>query len=698
MPWCLNFVDFSPSFLKPWPSDAVEEVAAIYFKDLELEAEQSSQLMKVIKVIHESTESNLRYGLLMDFIQVAVSLTRHFRQELRTHQELCSQACAKLEMASKHVAEMEGVAQGWKDSLGQQTGEQIVRTERDVELIETQIDRAKDLLSNLDVYRSKWSEAVENLENGIRCCPADFTLTAGALVFTAELKEQKRTEIFASWVRNCDPSIITIAECDSYTTLLQTELNSIESTWIQTNLPKDSHCIRSALALKNTLRVPLLIDPYNLAERWIDALNASKENRPTRLHMAAPDYLEQLAGALQLGTVVIIDVTQTPLDPSLVPVLLKQTFSQGTTNFVKLGDDVVEYAGEFQLYLRSQLPSVVDFNGDFVTVIDLSLEYEGVYDYLVSTLVNSERPDTEEKIQLVRQMTEIRAQLEETEQSLLNILSQSQEGWIENDAVITSLLPGITQSKLLKEKLEVLRQTGERMETQRLSFAPTAALIIRILSGLWRLQSLYGRLNFSLQGFGDSVVSCLEDGGDGDQADDLDSNASPGRKLAARLFNRKLKTGLDRVQRLLVALLLSYSIAYSEGLCPADFIRLLASGKLTDRERESQESESKDWDEFVSQVQRPENRTKLSSHVEMISQKLFKTGQRVEFSDYCASMADVSSLTPLLLFVEPAVDLLAALSRFCREFDFPEDRVRFAAVAGVDHLNWVEVFPKNLNK
>ena len=82
----------------------------------------------------------------------------------------------------------------------------------------------------------------------------------------------------------------------------------------------------------------------------------------------------------------------------------------------------------------------------------------------------------------------------------------------------------------------------------------------------------------------------------------------------------------------------------------------------------------------------------------MISQKLFKTGQRVEFSDYCASMADVSSLTPLLLFVEPAVDLLAALSRFCREFDFPEDRVRFAAVAGVDHLNWVEVFPKNLNK
>ena len=656
--------------------------------------------MTVIKIIHESTTTtvgagddgrNLRYGLLVDFIQVAVSLTRHFRQELKTRQELCIQAGAKLEMALKHVQEMESVAQGWKDSLGKQSGEQIVRTERDVELIETQIDRAKDLLSNLDTYRRKWSDQVGSLESRIRCCPADSALTAGALVFGAELNERKRIEAFGSWIVGIDdPSIITFADSSSsYTTILQPELDLIQSNWIQTNLPRDGHCIRSALALKYCVqRVPLLVDPFNLAERWIDALNAGKENRPTHLHMSAPDYLEQLAGALQLGTVVVIDVTQTPLDPSLVPVLLKQTFSQGPSNYVKLGEDVVEYAGEFQLYLRSQLP--VEFNGDFVTVIDLSLEYEGVYDYLVSTLVNSERPDTEEKIQLVRQMAELCGQLDETEQSLLNILSQSEAGWIENDQVITSLLPGITQSKLLKEKLEVLRQTGERMETQRQTFAPTAQLVVRILSSLWRLQSLYGRLHFTLQGFGDSVVACLEDGGDGEQADDLDSNASPSRKLAARLFNRKLKSGLDRVQRLLVALLLAYSVAHSEGLCSADFIRLLATGKFPDNGTK-EETESQDWDEFVRQLRKPENRYKLSSLIETISQQFFKTGQRVDFGDYCAAMADVSSVTPLLLFVEPAVDLLAALSRFCREFDFPEDRVRFAAVAELDHLNWVEV-------
>jgi len=140
-------------------------------------------------------------------------------------------------------------------------------------------------------------------------------------------------------------------------------------------------------------------------------------------------------------------------------------------------------------------------------------------------------------------MNEIRCQLDETEQSLLNILSQSDSDWIENDAVITSLLPAITQSKLLKEKLDVLLQTRERMEIQRQSFAPTALLAGQILSSLWCMESLFRRLHFPLTSFAESVVACLEDG-DGD------------------------------------TLLLNHAVAKSENLCGNDFIQDLATGKL----------------------------------------------------------------------------------------------------------------------
>jgi len=47
--------------------------------------------------------------------------------------------------------------------------------------------------------------------------------------------------------------------------------------------------------------------------------------------------------------------------------------------------------------------------------------------------VNSERPDTEEKIQLNKQMTAIHHQLQETENSLLNLMAEQRNHstWIE---------------------------------------------------------------------------------------------------------------------------------------------------------------------------------------------------------------------------------------------------------------------------
>lgn len=652
----------------------------------------------------------------MDFLHVAVCLTRNLKQEFKCRKALCSQAVEKLQLAAQRVSDMETTAQQWKDALaGLKTSDtlraddQVVRTERDVEQISCQIDRAKDLLANLDVYQQTWRMQVISLEDQMRCCQADCTLTAAALVYGAELKESQRTEMFRNWVEQCratspadQPSIITLPldGVVDYLTLLEHQVREVEAAWIMANLARDGHCIRSAVALRHIQRVPLLIDPHNIAQRWIDTINASKENRPTYVHMCAPDYLEPLAGAVQLGTVVVIDITQTELDPAIIPLILKQTFSQGSSNYIKLGPDVVEYASDFQLYLRTQ-STLEDIDLQLrlcVTIVDLTLEQPGINDTLVSALVNSERPDTEEKIQLCKQMSELRCQLDETEQSLLNILSQSDDDWIENDAVITSLLPAMTQSKLFKEKLDVLLQTRDRMETQRQSFAPTAILAVQILSALWRMEYLFRRLRFPLSHFADAVVSCLEDG-EGDQADEFDSNTSTGRKMAARLFTRKLKSGLNRIQRLLASLLLSFCVARSEKLCRNNFIHHLAAGQLDHIDVIHNKAFADDslitpdphWDEWVGQVQLEENRWKFASGVEIMSQKFLKINQKMEFTDYVSSIADAGCVTPLLMFVEPGVDLLAVMSRLCREFDFPEDRARYAAVAGLDSLNWVEV-------
>lgn len=179
--------------IQPWPLDAIEDITSHFFKDVELDADQKSKLLSVVKLIHSSTAENhyyqrkgeeqqklefQQYGLLMDFLQVALNLTKTFRQEFKYRQELCSQAGDKLELAAKKVVEMEIVAEKWKESLSQHQqigGEAAVRTERDVELITCQIDRAKDLLTSLHPYQERWKEAVISLETRIHCCQVYFS-------------------------------------------------------------------------------------------------------------------------------------------------------------------------------------------------------------------------------------------------------------------------------------------------------------------------------------------------------------------------------------------------------------------------------------------------------------------------------------------------------------------------------------------
>lgn len=59
----------------------------------------------------------------------------------------------------------------------------------------------------------------------------------------------------------------------------------------------------------------------------------------------------------------------------------------GSVNYIKLGPDIIEYAGEFRLYLRSATPVDDERLQLCVTTVDLTLEWAGIVDYFTSALV-----------------------------------------------------------------------------------------------------------------------------------------------------------------------------------------------------------------------------------------------------------------------------------------------------------------------
>lgn len=60
------------------------------------------------------------------------------------------------------------------------------------------------------------------------------------------------------------------------------------------------------------------------------------------------DYVRVLENCIQFGHPVLMENVGEEIDPMLEPLLLKQTFKQGGSICIKLGDSVIEYSHDFR--------------------------------------------------------------------------------------------------------------------------------------------------------------------------------------------------------------------------------------------------------------------------------------------------------------------------------------------------------------
>lgn len=75
-----------------------------------------------------------------------------------------------------------------------------------------------------------------------------------------------------------------------------------------------------------------MIDPQGQANKWIK--NFEKDNRLSVIKINDADYMRTVENCIQFGTPLLLENVGEELDPSLEPLLLKQTFKQGTTELI----------------------------------------------------------------------------------------------------------------------------------------------------------------------------------------------------------------------------------------------------------------------------------------------------------------------------------------------------------------------------
>jgi dynein heavy chain len=211
-------------------------------------------------------------------------------------------------------------------------------------------------------------------------------------------------------------------------------------SWNIAGLPSDTLSTENGIIVSKSRRWPLMIDPETQANRWVK--NMEKGNGIDVLKLSDKDYLRSLENAVRFGKPVLLENIGEELDPALEPLLLKQTFKQGGQEMIQLGDSSVNYHPDFKMYMTTKLrnPSYTPETSVKVTLLNFAITSDGLVEQLLGIVVAEERPDLAEmKSKLVIQNAAMKKEMEEIENKILRMLSESEGDILEDESLIDTL-------------------------------------------------------------------------------------------------------------------------------------------------------------------------------------------------------------------------------------------------------------------
>ena len=123
-------------------------------------------------------------------------------------------------------------------------------------------------------------------------------------------------------------------------------------SWYMNGLLRDDLSTDNGIILSTAERWVLMVDPQDIANRWIKTME--KQKNLSVLKQSDKDFLRNLENCIQFGTPVLLENVGESLDPALEPLLQKQTFQQGGSVCIKLGESTIEYSKDFRMYITTR--------------------------------------------------------------------------------------------------------------------------------------------------------------------------------------------------------------------------------------------------------------------------------------------------------------------------------------------------------
>ncbi|KAJ8027756.1 Cytoplasmic dynein 2 heavy chain 1 [Holothuria leucospilota] len=376
------------------------------------------------------------------------------------------------------------------------------------------IANAEHLIGKLDGEYQRWNAQVSELNTELETLPRKSQIAAGFITYLAAEPEDERRSRIASW-----QGLTGLGKFDMRR-FLSTE--SEQLTWKAEGLPSDELSIENAVVILQCLSMPFesalrpyLIDPSSRATEWLKV--HMKESRLEVVNQQDANFTTALELAVRFGKTLVIQEMD-KIEPILYPLLRNDLVSQGPRFVVQVGEKMIDYHEEFQLFMttRNPTPEIAPDAVSIIAEVNFTTTRAGLTGQLLATTIQHEKPELEvRKTELLKQEEDLKIQLAELEESLLETLAKAEGNILENKALLDSLNKTKSSSQTISNSLTESVQLQASLDQERAAYLPLAengSTLFFVISDLSKLNNMY---RFSLGAYLRLFTRALESRTDG---------------------------------------------------------------------------------------------------------------------------------------------------------------------------------------
>uniref|UniRef100_A0A8C0VQQ8 Dynein axonemal heavy chain 3 n=1 Tax=Cyanistes caeruleus TaxID=156563 RepID=A0A8C0VQQ8_CYACU len=447
---------------------------------------------EVVKNVSSACEGLCKWVRAMEVYDRVQKVVAPKRERLQEAEAILDVQMQKLQVKQAELKEVVDRLQALQDEFDEMNNRKR-DLKNNIERCSQKLVRAEQLISGLGGEKERWTEAARLLGIQYIDLVGDVLLSSGTVAYLGAFTVDYRLKCQKQWQDLCIEKNIP---CSSDFSLSNTLGDPVKiRAWQIAGLPVDSFSIDNGVIVSNSRRWALMIDPQRQANKWIK--NMEKTNKLAVIKLSDTHYVRTLETALQLGTPVLLENIGEELDAFLEPILLKQTFKQQGVEYMKLGENIIEYSRDFRFYMTTHLrnPHYYPEVAVKVCLLNFMITPLGLQDQLLGIVAAKEKPELEEKKnQLIVESAANKKQLKEIEDKILEVLSHSEGNILEDETAINILSSSKELSAEISEKQKIASVTEKEIDSTRMGYKPVAvhsAVVFFCISDLANIEPMY---------------------------------------------------------------------------------------------------------------------------------------------------------------------------------------------------------------